>query len=723
MAALTDDQIRAILSQQVASAEKHDDDELVASRSRALDYFFGRMDKYVPPEPNRSKVVSRDVADTMGWIMPQMMRVFLNSANFAVAEPVEREDVRFAGHVTLGLNHVFFKRNDGEGVCYNATWEALLFGDGIVKTYRDDTPQYAVSFHSGLLGEQLAMLLQPNEDGEAPEVLAQSERIEVIEDPETGMQIPIPVYDVKIKRMKAKGRYVIEAIPRDHYRKNASATSTDDALFQSHVERKTRSELIEMGYDRDLVLSIPTGTNVENADYRGFDIEQDALDIATEEVDYHECYAILDVDDDGIAETIRACLGGPDGGVLLDWEVWEDESPFDSIQYEPIPHRFEGRSVYDETADVQDVKTVLKRQALNNTYATNNPQRLVKGKVHNPEELTAPSFNGAIFGDATTTVEPIAVPFVANHAYEAMAYEDEVIQRRTGVGRQSMALDPEALQNQSATANQNNKDAAYSQVELAARNMAKGWKKVFRKLMRLMIKHQDTPMSLRLKGEEFVDIDPRHWNADMDISINVGLGTGSRDRDMMMLQQVLMNQMALADRFLAAGAQEEAIDMLPLIIDTMTKIAEAAGLRNPGDYYPDDAEALVQALKEKAQAAAQQPNPEVLKAQAEAEAAMQLKQVDAQVSMQQAELKAQGDVVKNKAELEADLATKEADRQNAVFLEQQRQAFEREKMDREYAFRVWEANQRFALEREKMANAQTMAAMKTDPQPSGAAAN
>lgn len=712
MAALTDDDIRAILSQQVAQAAKHDDDELVASRTKALDYFFGRMNAYVPPEPNRSKVVSRDVADTMGWIMPQMMRVFLNSTAFAIAEPVEKEDVQFADQATLGLNHVFFKGNDGEAVCYNATWEALLFGDGIVKTYWDDTPQYAVSFHSGLMEDQAAMLLSPNEDGEAPEVLASSQRMEMVEDFD-GRITPLPVYDIKIRRQKAKGRFVIEAIPRDHYRKNAGATCPDDALFQSHVERKTRSELVEMGYDRALVWSIPAGTNVENEDYRGYDIEQDALDKATEEVDYHECYAVLDVDDDGVAETIRACLGGPDGGVLLDWEVWEDDAaPFDVVQYEPIPHRFEGRSVFDETNDVQDVKTVLKRQALNNTYATNNPQRLVKGKVHNPEELTSPSFNGAVFGDATTEIVPMAVPFVANHAYEALAYEDEVIQRRTGVGRQSMALDPETLQNQSATANQNNKDAAYSQVELAARNMARGWKKVFRKLLRLMIKHQDTPMSLRLKGDQFVAIDPRHWNADMDITINVGLGTGSRDRDMMMLQQVLMNQMALADRFLATGAKDQAIDMLPLVIDTMTKIAEAAGLKNPGDYYPENAEALVEQLKQQAAAAAQQPNPELLKEQAKIEATKEIET-----------MKAQGNAVKEQAQLEADLQTKEADRQNAMVLEEKRQEFEREKLEREYAFRVWETNQRMALEREKMASAATIASMKTEPEPSGAAAN
>lgn len=726
MPALSDDELGAILSQQVALAADHDRSDLNGSRTKALNYYFGRMDEYVPPEANRSKVVSRDVADTIGWHMPQIMRVFMASMDFAEAEPVEQGDVQWARQATDGLNYVFFKDNDGEGVVYDASWEALLFADGIVKTYWDDTPQFAVSFHSGLTEDQRAQLLQPNDDGEEPEVLASSERIELWPD-EMGQLTEVQVYDCKIRRQKAKGRFMVEAIPRGHYRKNASAKSPDDALFQSHVETKTRSELVQMGFDRKLVASIPAGSaQKKDGEDQARDPEhwgnEHALDASTEEVELHECYAVIDIDGDGVAETVRAFLGGPDGSVMLDWEIWEDETPFDVIHYDPIPHRFEGRSVYDETCDVQDVKTVLGRQFLNNLYASNNPQRFVRGKITNPEELITPSFNGVVFGDSTATVENLDVPLVAGNALEGMAYQDEVVQRRTGMGRQSMALDPDVLQNQTATANQNNKDAAYSQAELAARNMARGWKKVMRKLLRLMIKHQDTPRDIRLRGDEFVTIDPRHWNADMDVTINVGLGTGSRDRDMMMLQQVLANQLALADRFMSTGAMEQAIDMLPKVIETMTKIAESAGLRDPDSYYPEDADAIVEQLKASA-AQPKGPPPEVQIEQMKGEIAKALKQVDAQVAVQQAELKAQGEVAKNEAELQADLMTKEADRQNALILQQQEQAFQREMKERDIALEMWKVDQANAMERDRMANAAQIAATKPATLPGGADAN
>mgnify|MGYP006197619519 CR=1 FL=1 len=157
----------------------------------------------------------------------------------------------------------------------------------------------------------------------------------------------------------------------------------------------------------------------------------DAADATVELVDYYECFIRIDVDDDGEAELVRACFAGSDSGKLLDWEVWEDENPFDDIPCEPIPHRWSARSITDETTDVQDVKTVLTRQALNNIYATNNPQRFVTGKIDNMDELLNPTFGGVVTGAIGATVEPLAVPFVANHAFEAMAQQDEVIQRRT----------------------------------------------------------------------------------------------------------------------------------------------------------------------------------------------------------------------------------------------------------------------------------------------------
>ena len=728
---LTDTQLSAIVAQQIELAKAHDRSARAEPRSKALDYFFGNMDKYVPPEANRSKVVSRDVADTIGWLLPDIMKVFTASDRMAVAEPVGIEDAEQAEEATDGLNYVFWKDNKGYEIVYAATWDSLLTGNGIVKTFYDDTPVYATSFHSGMTDDQMALLLAPDAEGEEPEVLAHSAEPMMLPGPD-GAVVTVTLNDLKIKRKKYDGRFVVEAIPPEEFLIDGDAICTDEAAFTDHWQRKTRSELVAMGYDKELVWSIPVAGKSDTAETiaRDLNMNTSANDESMELVDYHECFVRVDVDGDGEAELVRACYGGSSNGVLLDWETWEDENPFDDIPCEPVPHRWDARSVADETMDIQDIKTVLTRQLLNNTYWNNNPQRAVIGKVRNPDQLDNPTFGGTVFLDTGSSIVDLNVEYIGDKALNAITYIDEVRQQRTGVGRQSMALDPEVLQNQTAEASRNNRDAAYSQKDLLARNMAEwGWKKVFRKLMRLMIKHQDYTRTLMINGKE-VEIDPRFWNADMDITINVGLGTGSRDRDLMMLGQVLQSQLMLADRFMAAGAVEQAIDMLPKIIATMTKMAESAGIRNPEDFYPEFTEEKVAALKQ--MAAQPKPDPALALEQAKGQVAMALKDKDTEVAQRTAEIGAQSDVVKNRAELEADLQTAAADREKEIALATINASIERERIAsaerikgaelmnaREIA--AAQIDKDLTIAREQMANSAHIAAMKPKPEPAAKA--
>jgi hypothetical protein len=711
--ALTEQQLSAIVAQQIELAKSYDKTERATPRAKAIDYFLGDMDKYVQPEENRSKVVSRDVADTISRMLPGIMRVYLASDRMAIAEPNTTADMQYADAVTDALNYVFFKDNDGEEVVYSVTWDALLVANGVVKTYYDPTPVYSTSFHSGLTEDQVALLVQD----EDVEVLAQSEELETIEGPEGPMQVPL--YSLKIKRKKADGSFIVDAIPPEEFLKDGNSTKTEEAAFTAHWQRKTRSDLVQMGYDKDEVAAIPESGRPDTAEAvaRTFDNTAEANDASMELVDYFECFLRVDQDGDGEAEMVRACYAGGQMGKLLHWEVWEDEAPFDDIKCEPIPHRWTARSVADQTIDIQDVKTVLTRQLLNNTYWINNPQQFVAGKVKNPEALTDAAFGEPVFGDAGTLITPLAREYIGDKALAAIGYMDEVAQRRTGVSEQTMALDPEALQNQTAEAVRSGKDAAYAQTEQIARNMASGWRKAFEKLMRLMIKHQGYAREVVWNKKQII-IDPRYWNADMKVSINVGLGTGSRERDLAMLGQVLQGQLMLADRFMGAGATEDAIDMLPKIIATMTKMAESAGIKNPEDYYPEYTEEKVAQLKEIA--AQPKPNPKVEEIQAQGEVQKELKSVDAQVSMQEANLKAQGEVVKNQAELDADLATKQADRENAIVIEQVKQqgAYNIEAMriasaERMKAMDLQHQSEQAAAARD---NAAQLAAMKPEPQ-------
>jgi hypothetical protein len=225
-----------------------------------------------------------------------------------------------------------------------------------------------------------------------------------------------------------------------------------------------------------------------------------------------------------------------------------------------------------------------------------------------------------------------------------------VREMRTGVSRSTMALDPEALQNQTATAANNQKDAAYSQVELIARNQAElGWRRVFRQILKLIVKHQDRPRMIRLR-DTWVEMDPRAWNANMDATINIGLGTGSRDRDMAMLNTILNVQMAMTDRLAQGGFSAQALEMVPKINLTAIKLAESAGIKNPDQFYLDLKPEMVEQMK---QEAANRPDPEMQKEQVKAQTQLQLGAQNAELARQADERKAQIEAVQMQADIEA----------------------------------------------------------------------
>jgi len=709
--------LAALVAQEIAQATSYDQSDLAAKRSRALEYLRGEMND-TPARPNGSRSTSRDLADTMSWMLPGIIRVFLSSDRMAEYEPVapgvntpeawaraEEEAEQKSDYVT----YVFFKDNDGYRIVYNATFNALLTGNGPVKHWWDDTPEEEISHHSRLRIEQVAALMED----EDVEILAQevNDEPDAIADPATGETVQVETYNVKIKRTTSRGRVKIVAIEPENFLIDEAAITIDDARFCAHRDPyMTRSKLIEMGFDRELVEGLAADPNValdtEEASSRrvGTPLMTGSPIRSGEHIDFYECYMRVDVDDDGVTETIKVAYAGSAGaGEVLHWEVWEDDLPFSDIPCYPQPHKYEADSVADRTLDIQQVKTILLRQTLDNLYASNLPMREVEqGSVQNPDILVSPKFGGTIWkAPGSAPIVPHTVPFVADKSLVFMEYLDRVIEKRTGVSRTMMALDPEALQNQTATANQNARDASYSQIELVARNMAElGWRRAFRQILKLIVKHQDRPRVIRLR-DKFVEMDPRHWTATADVTVNTGLGTGSRDRDMAMLNNVLATQLMIVDRFSAAGFRAEAIEMLPRIRSTLLKIAESAGLRNADGFYPDIGEERLQAMLVKAEQQAGQPSEQMQIEMAKIEAQKQAESARLEIQKQIEAMKAEGNKIKEAAQLEGDLRAQAAERETTIMIEDRKIAFEREKLAVQAQLKQMEMQNRLDIERLK----------------------
>jgi hypothetical protein len=527
--------------------------------------------------------------------------------------------------------------------------------------------------------------------------------------PAAPMEPPAPpmLHDCKVKRVCSYGRLRLEVLPPEQFLidRDARVLDEENVKFAAHHYKKTRSQLIEEGYDRDVVEDLPAHTSLEEGEDAvrlGRMNIYNSADKSTDLIEIYECYVKADMNGDGVAEWVMAVMAGASGTrSLLAVEEWGDDLPFSDIVPDPQPHKWVGRSIFDEVEDIQRVKTVLQRGILDNLYWVNNPQRLVfRNAIENMDEVINPTFGGSVYSNQIgPVITPLEVPFVADKVFPALEAMDAVIEKRTGITRQTAALDLDALQNQTATATNAMQSAAHTKIEEYARNIAEcgGFKRIFKCALKLIIKHQDKPRTIKLRGK-WVEMDPRAWNANMDVTINTGLGSGSRDKDLQMLQGIAQKQ-ELTLSAMGPGNPLLGPDKLFL---TYRKMAEAAGVKSPEQFFPEIGEEELQKIR-----SAPDPRKQEMQAKFELEkskamAAAQLEQQKLAMQNQHAaqEWQAKQAAENSKAQRDAQAQQMQLDRQAMI---EERQAQADIEVERQKASVTAE------LERERAMHAQALA--------------
>ncbi len=637
MAEMTDERLTNIVSVLVKDCENYRT-ELSKDRVTAMEYFDGVM-KDVPVDDNRSSVVSRDVRSAITKVLPSVTRVILGNDKVVEYEPVGEDDEEKAEQASDYINYIVFPESSGYEAVQDAIYDALKLRNGIIRWWYDKKIKVAVSDHTGLDEDSVVQLVQDDD----VEVLEQEQSEEQIQTPDGQMTMQ-PVYNLKIKKKSEYGCTRLAAVPLEEFLIHPDALDIEESPIVGINQRLRRSDLVAMGYDRDKIDKLPAAgsdTDKEEEEYvRRRDIADDdeSTQRALQEIEYYELYVRVDADDDGIAELRRIVYAGGVGiKNLLSNDDW-DEVPFADIIAKRRPHQREGDSVTDDMKDIQKIKTVLLRQTMDNLYWQNNPQPIVQeGTVVNPEAVLNPRFGLPIRisqgTDARTALAFNNVPFVAKDSFAMLSYMDEEAADRTGISEASSGLAPDALQNMTAKASAMIEAAGIGQTELMVRTIAHGLKRVFRGLLRMVVKHQDKPRTVRLRNK-WVTFDPREWNAEMDATVNTGLGAGTRERDMMMMTQVI----GLQEKLLASLGADNPFVKPDNVYNAVSKFAESAGARSTELYFtkPDPAE-----IQAKMEAAANQPNPELQKVQAQAEAQKAKATMDAQIKQEQNQVDAQ----------------------------------------------------------------------------------
>lgn len=619
---MSEEEILSQCQMEIDNAIGYLETETVEQRAEAMDYYLRKP--YGNEVEGSSAVVTGEVAEAVDGALPQLIRVFTSNEDAVQFEPVKDGDEPFAEQASDMANWVFYKDNDGFLILHNWFKDALLQKVGIVKAYWSEKKDIVKEKYKNLSDDELTMLLM---DGEF-EITAQQTDTIIGAD-----GIPYNSHNVTIQRINDNSRIVVENVPPEEFLISKVARTIEDSPFVAHRRMIDRGELVAMGFDKEVVASIPAGDRLEYSPERLARYDRDELpDYAiTNDVEVIECYIKIDTDGDGIPEQRKIIMAGQ---MILSNEEC-DYVPFHSICPIPIPHLFFGQSLADRTMDIQLEKSTILRQMLNNLYLTNNYRvAAVEGQV-NLDDLLTSTAGGVVRVKNNNALTPLTVQSTASQSFPMFEYLDGVLAKRTGVSDMQQGLDPNVLQNVSATAVAAMTTQSAGKLELIARIFAEtGVKSLFKGILQLLCKYQEKARTIKLRGQ-WVNFDPREWSDQYNVTINVGLGNGNRQEQIAMLQMILAKQEEIIGKY---GANNPLVTVTQYR-KTLGRMIEMAGFKDTSAFINEitpEVEAQI------AEAASQPP------ADPTAEAA----RLYAQIEQSKAELKAQTDAAKNDLERE-----------------------------------------------------------------------
>lgn len=657
--AVDETELVAMLQDEERLAASYRSTQLAEEQRIAIDYYEAAP--FGDEEEGRSQVVSPDVAEVVDYMTISVLRTMVAGDRVVEFEAKEYADEDAADEATEAVNYIFMRGQDGYKVLSDWLQSGLIEKIGVVKT----TAQREVKRHrerfADLSDDMLAGLM--DEPGLNVVAVTQDEQ---------------GLYIADVETHKPFTRYVDLPIPSEEFLFSSRMRDVDDIGYKCHKTLKTKSELIEMGFDRDMVEELPLSFAQISYDIRHTTrwedeglIPQTALP-GMEKVWLREEYVNVDLNGDGIAELVQVFR--VEEKILAMQEV--EDNPF--VVFTPFPraHRMVGNSLADKVMDIQRIRSVILRQTLDGIYLTNNPRLWVPDECQTEntiDDLLTVRPGGIVRGrGAGGRPEPLAEPFDVQRGMGMLQFLAGERESRTGITRLNQGLDADAL-NKTATGTALMQASGQQFEEFVARNFAEALSRLFLKKLRLMIAAGD-PIAVKVEGG-FKTVDPKNWTDDMDVSVRVGLGSGRKDQRLAYRSQLLQfQQLALQ----AGLIQPEHL------YRNMAGWIRDASLGNPADFWQDP-------MAPDYQPPQQQPDPKTIEAQSKAQTA----QIKAQAEMTKAQVGAQS--VLQKAQIDnASLQQKAvADHTDAILKAQTAAAnlaFQQQKFSQEMDQRSYESD-------------------------------
>ena len=516
--------------------------------------------------------------------------------------------------------------------------------------------------------------------------------------PERPVLVRVPMHDVDVIRMTERTEIKLEPLPGEEVLIDRDTTEVDLDTAKSviHRTRKTYTELLELGYDEDLIEEAGRTTGEhEFQDERvnrlfredeNPDLYEDD-DAASAYYWLLECYMYVDYDGDGRAEFRRV--------VLINTTILENERcdfmPIVAMCSIPIPHKHNGTSPAELVYDLQRIQSQLHRQMLDNMYAINSRRKYIDESLLLTDGQTIDAIRQAVSEWVPTQGPPQAgllfepTTNIIGDVLQSITAIKELGKLRTGIAP-DLNVDPAALKQSTAAAFTQAQSGAHKRQVLTIRVMGEtGFRKLGIKLHQILRQYIDHEIRFKIK-KQWRSTNPSEWRHRTDIAISPGLG--QREQQVQTLMAVLAEQKEAMALGMTTPQQ---------LFSTYSRLTESVGLTPTAKYFVDPESPEYVPPQPPPPSPLEQAQAEAMSAQAEDfRARAQTHMVDAQGKMMAAQSKAQADTQKaevdaqrvqadmQKAQLDAEIGLKKAQIEDAKLqVEQYRLQLEKARLEAE----------------------------------------
>ncbi len=609
--ATTRDDLEKLVKAELKDALSFMDSEIIPVYDEASSFFHAELPEQ--KAAGRSAVVVPVVRYVCNLRVAQTLRVASATANPCEFSPVGPEDVENAKLLTEKVKSVYERDNNGTLLDYVWLQESNRYGLSVAELETEEVETASPAITETLSPDEYAFLADQSEvDVLSAEVTTEG------------------FYEVTFKRIEKENHYRINIIPREQFFFSSDCTydlSTGQIKGSIHgvVVEKTIGEFVADGLDREDLEAISDEADSPLNDFasqfeRHSSEHRDGDD---RRVKIARCYLKLDLDGDGRPEHVEAVFAGSRGqGKLLSYRAVA-RVPLVPLIPAVEPHELRGRGAYDDARDGQRLKTTIMRLVLDNFYSTSTPRLVVNPYSVHMDDVLSPSINAPIRAENTADVHQLNQQFTGQAGFGLLEYTDLEVEQQTGVGRNTMALNADALQSPTATQAIITQSAHQLQNEVSARLFLEAKRTLFRLLAETMT--------------EIEGVENELFQVRRDVRVNVGIGSGTRESQLMHLRELLGYQMQYVQQM---GPQH-----MPSVISTLHRISEAMGYANPQAFFP------LPSPEELARLA--QPKADPAQAEAEQEFALKQKRLEMEMSFKAKELDLKA------AEMQADAARKD----------------------------------------------------------------